>query len=198
MTATVLVTGSAERVAAVSAALQAAGARVLSASSPDLLADEVGRLPPDSLSCYVQLPVALTPRGADVVSRVRSFLDQGLLTRFRLAETVLPALARDGRVILVAGHTPMQAQVPDDEAARIALLHVLAHAIRADTAPANVRVRVVVAGHDVDEIVTLALAADVGGSAPGAATRTEPALHGEQMSYADWRTEVLGLATIEF
>src|SRR4051794_30369728 len=99
MAPSVLVTGSAQRIEPLSEALRAAGAQVFSAASLGSLAEEVRQLPAGSLSCYLQLPVALEPQGESVVSRVRDFLDQGLLTRFRLAETVLPALAGEGRVI---------------------------------------------------------------------------------------------------
>ncbi len=197
MTATVLVTGSAQRIEPVSAALQTAGARVVTASSVDRLHDEIRQVPAGSLNCYIQLPVGLQPEGEAVVARVRDFLDKGLLTRFRLAETVLPALSGEGRVILVAGHTPPEAKAPDDEAARMALLHVLAHAIRADKAPAKVRVRVVAGPHDVDEIVRLALAADIG-RADSAGRRARPPDSEDELSYEDWRTEVLGLVNIEF
>ncbi len=95
MTATVLVTGSAQRIEPVSAALQTAGARVVTASSVDRLHDEIRQVPAGSLNCYIQLPVGLQPEGEAVVARVRDFLDKGLLTRFRLAETVLPALSGD-------------------------------------------------------------------------------------------------------
>lgn len=196
MTLSVLVTGSHERVERVSEALRAAGAEVVGVPDADQLGDLVGRLPEGSVDCYVQLPVTLRPTGAAVVSRVRDFLDQGLMNRFRLAEVIMPALSDEGRVVLVAGHMPGSASAPDDEAARIALLHVLAHAIRADKAPAKVRVRVLDT-QDVDQIVRTASNTEPGdGRAP--ATWHRPAIRDEEMSYTEWRTEVLGLASIEF
>jgi hypothetical protein len=192
-----LVTGSDRRVDAVVSALRAAGADVLSAPGPDQLDETVKPLPPGSLDCYIQLPVTLRPSGEAVVSRVRDFLDKGLLTRFRLAEAVLPAISPNGRVVLVAGHTPAEASAPDDEAARIAFLHVLAHALRADKAPARLRVRVVAGQNNADEIARVALTSE---PAPGAsaASPRHPVASEHEMSYQDWRTEVLGLVSIEF
>jgi hypothetical protein len=196
MTVSVLVTGSADRVERVSHALRAAGAQAVSVPDADGLGEVVGRMPAGSLDCYIQLPVTLRPSGDAVVSRVRDFLDKGLMNRFRMAEVIMPALSGQGRVVLVAGHTPASASAPDDEAARVGLLHVLAHAIRADKAPEKVRVRVVDA-RDADEIVRAALASD---HAPGGAPAAwhGPAIRDEEMSYTEWRTEVLGLASIEF
>lgn len=193
----VLVTGSASRVDAVAAALRQAGAEVISAPSLDRLADEVEALAPGSLDCYIQLPVTLQPSGDTVVSRVRDFLDSGLMSRFRMAEAVLPALSAEGRVLLVGGNTPVEGGAPDDQRARVAFLHVLAHAIRADKAPAKVRVRVVQAERDAANIAKLALAWETAGVSVAAEMRSLSARE-EQMSYQDWRTEVLGLASIEF
>jgi hypothetical protein len=193
---TVLVTGSEQRVEEVGSALRAAGADVLSAPGLDRLDEAVKPLRPGSLDCYIQLPVTLRPSGGTVVSRVRDFLEKGLLTRFQLAEAVLPAMSPDGRVVLVGGHTPAEASAPDDEAARIAFLHVLAHALRADKAPAKLRVRVLTGRHNADEIARVALTPEQVRS-PVAPPR-HPAANEHEMSYADWRTEVLGLATIEF
>ena len=194
---TVMVTGSDQRVEAVAAALRAGGANVLTAPRLDRLVDEVKSLRAGSLDCYIQLPVTLRPAGDAVVSRVRDFLDKGLLTRFRLAETVLPALSPQGSVVLVAGHTPAEVRAPDDEAARLALLRVLAHAIRADKAPAKLRVHVVTAEHDADEVARLALTPDLAGAR--AANQPRDLAGGDaEMSYQDWRTEVLGLVSVEF
>jgi hypothetical protein len=167
------------------------------AASVDRVADEVSSLRSGSLGCYIQLPMTLRPTGDAVVSRVRDFLDRGLLTRFRLAEAVLPALSPDGSVVLVAGHTPAEVRAPDDEAARVALLHVLAHALRADKAPAKLRVRVVTGQHGADEIARIALTPYL---APDRAADQPRVTMGSdaEMSYQDWRTEVLGMVSVEF
>jgi hypothetical protein len=190
VTKTVLVTGSDTRVDPVATALRAAGAEVLAATDLDQLKNVVTPLPPGSVVCYVQLPVALRPAGDTVVSRVRCFLEEGLLTRFRLAEAVLPALSGDGRVVLVAGNAPAQAGTPDDAAARFGLLHVLANAVRADKASAQLGIQVVEGTRDPEDVARLALT--------GEPDERDRAGRDSQLSYQDWRTEVLGMASFEF
>jgi hypothetical protein len=191
----VLVTGSVERIDGVAAALRGADTEVMTVTDLGRLGDEVAALPPGSIDCYIQLPVTLRPSGETTVSRVRDFLDKGLVTRFRLAETVLPGLSDEGRVVLVGGHTPGEGGALDDQAARLALLHVLAHAIRADKAPAKVRVRVVPHEQDPAEIARLVLTWQPAASRP---SDLRAALREENISYQDWRTEVMGLVSIEF
>ncbi len=73
-------------------------------------------------------------------------------------------------------------------------LTVLAHAIRADRAPGKIQVRVLDQVHPAAEIARLALTGE-SGRRPAAV----PADRGTQaeMSYQDWRTEILGLASVE-
>jgi len=197
MAATVLVTGSPERVEQVVTALRAAGAEAVGRTDLDRLDAELAAFAPGSLAGYVQLPVSLQVTGETVVSRVRGFLESGLLSRFRLAEAVLPALSADSRVLLVAGHTPVDRSTPDDQAARVAFLEVLAHAIRADLAPAKVRVRVLDHRQPPADIARLALA-EPPAPAPGRWPEQRNLAEREaELSYQDWRTEVLGLARIE-
>jgi hypothetical protein len=191
---TALVTGSAERVGPVVDALQAAGASAVGVSELDRLDAELAAIPAGSLDCYIQLPLTLRPGGATVVSRVTDFLESGLLRRFHLVQAVLPALANDGRVLLVTGHTPVDASAPDDQAARIAFLDVLAHAIRADRAPAKVRVRVLDHRQPAAEIARLAL---TGEPVQRPTAERRAAERETELSYQDWRTEILGLATVE-
>jgi hypothetical protein len=196
MATTALVTGSAGPAEDVAAALRVVGVEVVTVTDTETLADEVTSLAPGSLDCYVQLPVVLHPTGDTVVARVRAFLENGLLTRFRLAETVLPALAGDGRVLLVRGHTPVDGSTPDDQAARQAFLDVLAHAIRADKAPATVRVRIVSDERSAADIARLALR---GESTSRRTVRSyDLAAREEEKSYQDWRTEVMGLVSVDF
>jgi hypothetical protein len=193
---TALVTGSAGRTEEVVAALRAAGADAVGVTDLDQVEAAVRGRAAGSLDCYVQLPIVVRPAGATVVSRVRGFLESGLLTRFRLAETVLPALSEGSRVLLVAGHTPVDRSAPDDRAARMAFLDVLAHAISADKAPAKVQVRVVDHARPAAELARLAL---TGEPMPGrAAELRDLAAREGEMSYQDWRTEVLGLVSVEF
>ncbi len=81
---TVLVTGGGARLDEVVAAVTDTGAEVVSVDSLDRLGEAVsGR----TFDAYVQLPVAMTPRQGSLVSRVESFLTEGLLSRFRAAAT---------------------------------------------------------------------------------------------------------------
>jgi hypothetical protein len=190
---TALVTGSPERVEQVVAALTAAGAEAVAVTEVDRLDDQVRSLPPGVLSAYIQLPMALRPAGETMVSRVRDFLDRGLLARFRLVETVLPALSAPGQVLLVAGHTPID--LTDDREARFAFLRVLAHAIRADRPPAEIQVRLVDRRQSPDEIARMALA---DAPPPDRLPAAEFASGEAERNYQDWRTEVLGLVSVEY
>ncbi len=144
---------------------------------------------------YVQLGVMVPARGETVVRRVHSFLNDGLLERFALAERVLPVLTPDAVVLLVAGNLAAEVAVPDDQAARLSLLRVLAHAIRADLAPRRTRVRVVTSDRSDDEIAELALTA---AKDPDVADRQPTRDVGAPAeSYADWRIQMLGLAQLE-
>jgi hypothetical protein len=200
MVTTALVTGSAGPAEQVAAALRDAGVEVVAVTDleTDLerVADAVSSFAPGSLDCYIQLPVMLHPTGETVVARVRTFLETGLLTRFRLAEQVLPVLSDEGRVLLVRGHTPGDTSTPDDHAARHAFLDVLAHAIRADKAPATPRVRIVGDERSAADIARLALRPETSSRRPVRAY--DLAAREEEKSYQDWRTEVMGMVNVEF
>jgi hypothetical protein len=75
------------------------------------------------------------------------------------------------------------------------LLRVLAHALRAEEAPQRLRVRVLEHGTDP---ATTARAA----TGEGEPRRREPDVPAGDsdvdISYVNWRTEVLGLASVEF
>ncbi|CAN5465810.1 hypothetical protein BH11ACT8_BH11ACT8_18630 [soil metagenome] len=114
----VLITGSTDRVELLSKAFEQAGAE------PVTLAD----FGPDcaAVDCYVQLGFTVPARGDTVVRRVRSFLSDGLLERFAIVERVLPLLADSATVLLVTGNRSSEAAAPDDRAARLLILRVLA------------------------------------------------------------------------
>ncbi|HMA47362.1 MAG TPA: hypothetical protein VKP11_09205 [Frankiaceae bacterium] len=169
------------------------GAEVVAVTDLDALPDAVSSLRPGSVDAYVQLPVYIKPEGDTVVSRVHSFLEHGLIARFTAAETVVPLLSDQARVVLVGGNTPRDPSSPDDQPARLSLLQVLAHALRADKAPHPVRVHVVDHERSAEQVASIAL---TGGPAQGEALR-ELAQREPDMSYEDWRTEVLGLVTVE-
>jgi hypothetical protein len=191
---TVVVTGAAEQVAAVSAALRDAGAEVISVDDLGRLNAAIADIAPGTLHCYVQLPVHVAARGQAVVERVRNFLEDGLLARFTAASTILPALSEGGRVVLVGGNTPVEASAPDDHGARLALLDVLAHAIQADGATTRIRIRRLPNTESAEQIAAVAL---------GREPTREEALADLQarepkMSFDDLRIEVMGLVNGEF
>lgn len=181
----VLITGSPDRVRSLAKNFEALG------DDPVSL-DELG---PGAgvIDRYVQLGTTVPARGDTVVRRVHSFLSDGLLERFALAERILPLLADDATVLLVGGNLSAEAGVPDDEAARLMMLRVLAHAVRADLAPRRVRVRVITGQRSDEEIAGFALS---GAKDPHAELPTLNA-HDAAGSYEDWRVQVLGMAQVE-
>ena len=193
MTRTALVTGSPERVAAVSAALREQDYEVVPVGEADALAEVCASLGRNAIDCYVQLPVNVPPSGGTVVSRLHAFLAGGLLARFEAVDAVLGTLRPNACVVLVAGNLPAEFTAPDDRQARMSLLRVLAQSIRADIAPVAVRTVVVEHLRSPDEIAAVAVdpARDRTRAVSDAADRYP------EMNYVDWRLEVLSLATIE-
>jgi hypothetical protein len=123
---------------------------------------------------------------------VRSFLSAGLLTRYELTERVVRSLNDGARVVIVSGSAVRgDAVLPDDKSSRLALLHVLAHAVRAETVDRNVQVSIVSGDRDDADIVAHAT-----GSGSGHATAIhEPSEAVTAKQYEDWRTEIMGTAT---
>lgn len=190
MSQSALVTGSKARVADVSEALEAAGFSVVGASEAEALAEVIGGIPPGSLSCYVQLPRQTEVSGASLVDRVRQFLAEGLLARFDTTSSILPLLAPDAYVVLVAGNVP-GGTTPDDRHARIDLLRVLARAILAESGADGVGAIVLGYDRSAAEIATIALNRGEDTSQRTAVVATiDP-----DLSYADWHREVLHLTT---
>jgi len=189
-----LVTGAAELVAAVSAALRNEGADVTAVDDLGKLAAVVAGIAPGSLDCYVQLPMRVAPRGTAVIERVRNFLEDGLLGRFSAASTILPVVSDDGMIVLVGGNTPGEAATPDNQSARVALLDVLAHAIQADKSATEIRVRVLPHEDPTEHIAAVALGVEPAREQAQAALRDRES----EMSFEDWRIEVMGFAHWEF
>jgi hypothetical protein len=189
----VLVTGGGERLSEVAEAIRATGAETTVVDTLDRLGETVRGA---TFDAYVQLPVAMTPRHGSLVSRVEQFLSEGLLSRFRAAETVLPALAPSATVLLVGGQTNVDIDAPDDREARTALMRVLAHALRAERAPDHLRVRT--AGPDwsgADIAAHLSGDEETLTESGSTSTASREAIG---KAYADWRAEVLGLVRAEF
>jgi hypothetical protein len=154
----------------------------------------VAGIAPGSLDCYVQLPGHVAARGDAVVERVRNFLEDGLLARFGAASTILRKLSDKGRVVLVGGNTPVEASAPDDQSARRALMDVLAHAIQAEKSPARIGVRVLPHDESAERIAAVAL----GGEPTRAQALAELRAREPEISFPDWRIEVMGLVNGEF
>jgi hypothetical protein len=189
---TVLVTGGGERLTEVAEAIRATGAETTVVDTLDRLGETVSG---KTFDAYVQLPVAMTPRHGSLVSRVEQFLSEGLLSRFRAAETVLPTLAPSATVLLVGGQTNVDVDAPDDQEARTALMRVLAHALRAEKAPDHLRVRTAGPEWSGQDIAT-----SLGDAAPRSEGGGDQSGDREAIgkAYADWRAEVLGLVRVEF
>lgn len=188
---TALVTGSAARVEEVSAAMEKAGYEVLRVPEPDDVTAACAGIERGSLACYVQLPKDTKVDAPSLIGRVRQFLAEGLLARFEQAATVVPCVAKDGCVILVAGNLP-GAATPDDRHARIDLLRVLARAVLAECDGSEVRA--VVVGNDRSPSEIADIARHKGDESGKKAA--EVAAIGD-MDYADWQREFLSLTTEE-
>ncbi len=193
MTRTALVTGSPERVAAVGASLQERECEVVAVDDLDALVAVCASLGDSAVDHYVQLPVDVPSAGGTVVSRLHTFLTHGLLARFEAVSSVLATLRPNASVVLVAGNLPAELTAPDDHQARIALMRVLAQAVLADTAPMTVRTVVVEHNRTPDEIAAITIDPSVN----RLRMVSDAAKRYPDMSYVDWRLEVLSLATIE-
>ena len=195
MSGKALVSGCDDRVAQVAAALREGGAEVVSVDDPAKLRAPPRTLKPGSLSHYVQLPVSVDVSGSTLVGRVQTFLEKGLLARFEAADAVLPALREDANVVLVSGTTVIDG---GRHAGRQGCPVRAAQCPRPrDQGREGARGR---AGADCGR-----RHGSVGDRGRGPAHRaTDAARDGAtlqareaEMSYADWRIEVMGLATVQ-
>lgn len=190
---TALVTGSSERVAAVSDALEEAGYSVTRGGEKRADVEQAcAEIAPNSLDCYVQLPRQTGVSGPTLVDRVRQFLAEGLLARFETTGIVLPLLAPDSCVVLVAGNIPGGA-TPDDRHARIDLLRVLARAILADCDQGDVHAVVVGYDRSPEEIADIALHRGDDSHRRRAKLAALPS----DIPYEDWQREFLSLTADE-
>jgi hypothetical protein len=185
-----LLSGSADRAKRLVQLLKAAGADSVIITDPATLPGESGS---DGFDFYVQLPVTVHLDGHTAVARVGSFLSAGLLARFRAVDRVLPVLAPGATVVLVSGNTPDEMSLPDDQQSRLALLHLLAHATRAELVTRHVEVKVVSSQRSDREIVHYAL----GGHDDVHPHRDPQERADAATAYQDWRTEVMGLVGID-
>jgi hypothetical protein len=190
---TALVSGSGERVAEVGDALEKVGFTVtLAGGSPADIDAACSAIPDGSLRCYVQLPRQTPVSGPTLVDRIHEFLSEGLLKRFEAAGRILPLLAPDACVVLVAGNIPGGA-TPDDRHARIDLLRVLARAILADCEKGDVRAVVVGTERSSEEIADITL----NRGDERRRRQAQVAALSPEMPYEDWQREFLTLTADE-
>jgi hypothetical protein len=186
---TVLVSGEQGHVGEVAEALRALGASVAEVSELEQISAACAAAGREAFDSYVQLAASFHVRGDTAVERVRHFYAEGVLARFTALKAVLPSLTGGARITFVLGRLPDEASTPDDRDARLALTKILAQAARADVPEGRLVARVLDADATPGEIARVAL----GG---------EPAEHDAldrlaDLSYADWRVELLGLVSME-
>lgn len=189
--ATVLITGSEEFTQEIAEAVTAAGGEPITAGTQAEFEEKLAGVEKGSVAAYIQLPVAVSMSGDSMTGRVLSFLEQGIIGRFRAANAIHPYLAADASIVLVAGNSILDTNnaTPDDREARLHLVHVLARALRAE-ADTRHNVQVVHRGVDTKVIIAAALKGEQAAS-------TSPDSVDPSLGYDDWRTEVLGMATTE-
>ena len=139
-----LVTGSAERVAGITPALEKAGFathRALSDAQPQL--DQIhAALPEASLGCYVQLPtIDLDVEEAVSAAGLRALMANALVARFDALAVVAGLLAPGAGVVIVAG---ARTGTPRDRHLSLpGISGLLAEAVLASHGAENVRATVV-------------------------------------------------------
>jgi hypothetical protein len=182
-----LVSGIPALVSDVAAVLQEHGNDVVQvgdiADVPRVCAD-AGK---DAFDGYVQLPASFTVQGETAIQRVHHFFAEGVLARFPAVEAALDALRPDARITFVLGVLPAEVSTQDDVAARAALVRILGHAARADSA-AGLRMEVLDAGSTPKEIALTAL---------GRSAQRPPVSELSDESYGEWRMELLGIVWAE-
>lgn len=188
---TAVITGWAERVGEAAAAFQHAGYTVIQMTEHDQVAAVCASLATGSVDCYVQLPGRITAKGETVVERVRNFLIDGLISRFDAVAAILPTLRPGACVLLVSGNHPTESGAPDNQRARLSLLHVLAHSLLIDRGGTGMKVTIVDHQRSTDDLVALA---ESPGDRPirliAELNEIDPTL-----DYANWRNEVLALTS---
>lgn len=190
MAATVLITGSTNALNEAADAVRAAGGDVVTASAPAELAAALEAIGKGNLKHFLQMPESVKGEpAATITSRVHEFLKQGLLSRYRTAETVLPYLADDAQVVLVSGNVNAEAAAPDDRSARMSLVYVLKHALIADKNSEAFSCRIADPGTPADVLADAIL----NGKSLGNEARHDAAVAVDPgLDYDDWRIEVLG------
>ncbi len=185
----VLVSGAETSVAAVAAALRARNASVTEVVDLDEIPAVCAAAGRSAFDAYVQLAATFQVRGETAIQRVHHFYAEGVLARFTALDAALPALVPDARVVFVLGRLPEDAATAGDREARRALTAVLAHAACADAPDGRLTAQVLDAGATADQVALVALGRD-----PARQALLERLA---DLDYADWRVELLGLASVE-
>src|SRR3954468_15202011 len=132
---------------------------------------------PGGFDGYIQLPASFTVQGETAIQRVHHFFADGVLARFAAVEAALTAMRPDARITFVLGVLPAEVSTQDDVDARAALVRILGHAARADSA-AGLRMEVLDAGSTPKEIALTAL---------GRSAQRPPVSELSDESYGEWR-----------
>jgi hypothetical protein len=189
-----LVTGSAARVTDVTLAMEKEGFSTYSAPSDAVhLLEEIryAVLPARSLNCYVQLPTTELDHGlAGSLAGLRALVANALLARFDALAVVAPLLAPGARVLIVPGDRA--GVTGDTEVGLPAISVALAEAVLARRGPENVQTTVVGDNLTPGDIATAACRPRNGALA--AVALAGYAAFSPELSYVEWRDEVLGLA----
>jgi hypothetical protein len=181
---TALVTGSPDRVPDLTVALESAGFDIVSSGTPSAVAEAAVGIPAGTVDCYVQLPGGL-PAEQGNLGQARAVVAETVLARFDTAARFAPLLAPSASVVLVASDLDrVNGPVGNRRHALRALLGVLADALRLDHSAR--RVRVVVAERSPAEIADIARGCEPAASYPEL---------GPDLSFADWRAEILSMET---
>lgn len=144
---------------------------------------------PGAFDGYIQLPSNFVGHGETVVRRIHHFFRDGVLARFPAVDAALPALTDPAKLVFVMGILPPEVHTADDVTARSALVAILARAARSEAAG---KLSISVIGPSTPsakEIAEHALGIDE--------SRTLSAADVSDDNYADWRVELLGLASIQ-
>jgi hypothetical protein len=185
------VSGAAAHVDDVAAALRRRDADVTCVTDLADLPAVCAAAGPRVFDSYVQLPSTFEASGDTAIQRVHHFYAHGVLARFTGLDAAVPSLALNARLTFVMGQLPPEAATPDDREARQSLTRVLAHAARADRreGEGELTVRFLAAGTAADDVAYVAMGGDF--------ARRQLMDRLADLPYADWRVELLGLATME-
>jgi hypothetical protein len=184
-----LVSGVDSLVAEVAAAARADGASVTEVVDLTAVPEVCAAAGTRAFDSYVQLPASFQLAGETTIERVHHFYANGVLARFTALAAALPSLAPDARLTFVLGRLPADVATSDDRAARRSLTRVLAGAARADMPDGHLDIRMLDAGCPAADIARIALGRQP--AQPDLVDRLP------ELSYTEWRIEMMGLISAE-